>query len=192
MAGDRNELIEKGRQIFKNKAISDEAEVWKESSLKYQAKYQESLLINQEIKILLQNCLSAKESLIKDLSDANELLFQTNKSVDSRKCIVSNKETQTLYHLENGTMQTDDQDSRVLQKRENSSTQTNPSDTTGNASNEVVEVMKSQSHIRDAYERAQSQIKLLGDSNAQLKLDLENEKKISALLEGKAIIRLIL
>ena len=48
--------------------------------------------------------------------------------------------------------------------------------------------LKSQlSHQRDAYERAQSQINLLGDANAQLKSNLEEEKRISALLSGGLI-----
>lgn len=192
---DRQEMIEKGKTLFKSKSTaSDEIEVWKESSLKYQTKYQESVSINQEIKLLLESCLAAKESLIKDLAAANELIFQKDLKNDSRPVSIASKATQTISMAESRVVQTNPE---ILTKQKPQLSKSLMADSTvaftqtGNAlepteSIENLENSKSQlAHIRDAYERAQTQMQLLGDANAQLKVDLENEKKISALLEGR-------
>jgi hypothetical protein len=204
MSDQRQEMIEKGKTVFRSKSMSsDEINLWKESSLKYQAKYQESVQINQEIKQLLESCLAAKEALIKDLAAANEVIFQKDLKRDSRHCVYASKATQTLAFAESTETQTErENDAATLSKNAPNpvldtgvmavpvSTQTD--NVMANAS-ENVDITKNQlAHVRDAYERAQSQMQMLGNANAQLKADLENEKKISALLEGKYIFFIII
>ena len=188
-------MIEKGKTLFRNKSSSvDEIEVWKESSLSYQAKYEESIQINQEIKLLLKTCLSAKEALMKDLAAANEVIFQNDLKRDSTHCAYASKATQTLKLEESIETQTEHETDAKLHDAtatvvHRDATALAASTQTENVSTDLKEKVdnnKNQlSHIRDAYERAQSQMQMLGNANAQLKVDLENEKKISALLEGK-------
>ena len=182
MSQERQELIDKGKQLFKSK-LSDESQVWKESSLKFQTKYQESVLVNQELKLLLESCLNAKQDLIKDLASANELLFQK----DSKNGVASvcSRETQTFKMYESHSTQTHSDNVKEPEISSSFSQTETKTESTESLPESNDSVKNQLTHIRDAYERAQSQMQLLGNANAQLKVDLENEKKISALLEGK-------